>query len=66
MPVSPLFSARALREGLGFRQQTAAAPQQVFALGSELHPPSDPIEQRHTELAFQGLYVARNGRLAQM
>ena len=43
--------ASPLAERLGFGKQSAAAPQQVFALRRQLHAPTDAVEQRHTKSA---------------
>jgi hypothetical protein len=53
----------ALAERVGFRQETAAAAQQIFALQGELNASADAIEQGHAELGFEGVDLPRKSRL---
>jgi hypothetical protein len=66
MPVSPVLSDRAFAERVGFRQQAAAAAEQILAFRCELHAAADPVEQREAEFGFERLYLARQRRLAQV
>ena len=54
-----LERASALAERVGFRQQAAAAPEQIFAFRCQLDAPPDAVEQRHTQLAFQRVDLPR-------
>ena len=50
---APVEGAGPLPDRLRLRQDVAAVAQQVLALGGELDPTADPIEQLHPELGFQ-------------
>ena len=53
-----LERARPLAERVGFRQQAAAAPEQIFALRGQPNAATDPVEQRHAQLTLQGADLA--------
>jgi hypothetical protein len=67
IPVSPAFEqARAFTEGVGFRQQVTAAPEQVFTLRRELDAATDAVEQWYAQFGFQRMNLPGKRRLAQI
>src|SRR5262249_19723380 len=58
--------ARALAERVGFRQQAAAAPQQVFTLRRQPDVATETVEQRHAQFGFQRANLSGKRRLAQI
>ena len=55
-----LERAGPLAERVGFRQQAAAAPKQVFALRCQPDAPAYPVEQRHAQLGLQPVNLPRD------
>jgi len=53
-------------ERLGFRQDLAAAPKQVFTFRRQPDAATDPVEQEHTQFGFQDLDLSGSSGLAQV
>src|SRR5262245_55711156 len=58
--------ARALAERVGFRQQAATAPQQVFTLRRQLDAATDAVEQWHAQFGFERVNLPGKRRLAEI
>src|SRR5262249_58257921 len=57
---------RAFTERVVFRQQVAAAPEQVFTLRRQLDAATDAVEQWHAQFGFQRVNLSGKRRLAQI
>src|SRR5262249_58128755 len=53
---------RAFTERVGFRQQVAAAPEQVFTLRRQLDAATDAVEQWHAQFGFQRVNLSGKRR----
>jgi hypothetical protein len=51
--VSALERARSLPQRLRVGQQSAGAPQEILALGGELHPAPDTVEEADVQRGFE-------------
>jgi hypothetical protein len=61
--LAKLERARPPFQRVGVEDQTAAASDQVLALGREPDAPPDAVEQPHAELGLEGADLPRQGRL---